>query len=1296
MSSLAKLFVLFVSLTGLLTWGGHAHAAACTAIASTAWNLQTTWGAAGTGCVGPAGGIPGAADTVTVPTTFTVTVTAAAAATSLTINGTGSVVNNNTLTISGALAGTGGLTNGTAASVLNIGGNSTLTTLTATAAGNTVNYTGAAQTAKVTTYSNLTLSGSLAKTFATTPTVNGVLSMEGTATVTATVGVVTYGANATLQYNKPAAYTATAEEWITPFAATGGVIIANIGAITLNVAKVFNASVPLTINSGATLATGNLGITFGGNFVNNGGTFTAGSSPIVIANTMVAQSIAGFTTTGLVSMTKTAGMATFTGNVSGAGLTNNGAGGTLNLGAGLTHTFTGVVTLTNGTLNGGSSTLNENATSATAWNGTGTNFTASTGTVVFGAAGNQTLSTTSTFNNLTFSGSGTKTPAAGTYTIAGNFTVNSGVTYAGNTNNPAVNLAGNFSNSGTFTAGTGTITFNGTNSTLGGTAATTFNNLTINKTVNNNVSIVCATPSPTVNATLTLTSGDIVTSGISPGCATTCATQVPVIVAAAGTITGGSSSSYVQGALRKMFNAAATLNFRAVAGQDEFPVGDTSNYSPVEITAGTTSTAGNITACVTPTDHPQVTAPVATTGINAAKSVNRYWSLTTATINTTAVPVDATFKFVAGDVDGGATTANFIVEDYGTYWRPTTLVTAAATSTRVQNLDLTPSTNNDIAIGEPLSGFTALPGQYNAFETATPAGAILGKIQTKVAGTGFSMDVVNINAAKTGVQATAITVEVRLLDSSGGGALDVNGCNAAWPLIQALPNFNIPASGRGTIPAATVSNSYRSVRFQIRSPPLGPYTQIGCSTDLFAIRPSGFTILVQDLNRATAGTTNTLNATTVAGVPVHNAGQPFRVQATAVNASAVTTTNYIGTPTIMPLSACAGTACPTLLNLGTFSIGTWPAAVAGVTNSTTATYSEVGAFTLQLQDTSFASVDAVDGTPASCIGQWVCSSVDVGRFVPDHFAVSGGSLVNRSDFCALGCGTFTYMGEPMNAVFTLTAMNGAAIPATTQNYTYTATNNLAKLIPTAAVTPYTSGPLGLGVIDTAAPRTPFPVCTAAPAHPCFTPLAATAGSFASGVATGITVPLTVYRGAAAVGPFAALNIGVAPVDSDSVTTVYDLDTVNTPVAVASNHTNLNLSVPGDLLYGRIKLSNAYGSELLSLPITATVQYWNGSYVTSSTDSATQFNTKLFAAGGNVQPTIVKGPLALANVSVVTPGTVTFANGINTFILAAPTVTGSVDLNIVTAPSYLLPSTTGRATFSVYKGANEFIYQRENY
>ena len=195
---------------------------------------------------------------------------------SVTVTGV-TLTNNNSLTVATALAGSGGLTQA-ASATLNIGGTSGITTLTATASGNTVNYTGAAQTVNATTtYVNLGLSGTGVKT-TTGVIVNGIFTDGGNATVTVSA-VPSYGSAATLQYSKTAAFTAGIE-WPTPFNGTGGVIIGGTGTITTNAAKSLGTNVPLTINVGATLATG----------ITNTWTLTVGSTTSVsgtltIANT---------------------------------------------------------------------------------------------------------------------------------------------------------------------------------------------------------------------------------------------------------------------------------------------------------------------------------------------------------------------------------------------------------------------------------------------------------------------------------------------------------------------------------------------------------------------------------------------------------------------------------------------------------------------------------------------------------------------------------------------------------------------------------------------------------------------------------------------------------------------------------------------------------------------------------------------------------------------------------------------------------------------------------------------------
>ena len=472
---------------------------------------------------------------------------------------------NNNLAMTGNLTGNGIVTMGTGS--LTIGGNCTIGTLNCGTG--TVNYNATgAQTSSGYTYYNLTLSGSGTKTI-TGITVNHLLSMEGTAAASAAPA---YAAGATLQYNTTSAKTA-GPEWLNTFSASGGVIIANTGVITLNAAKVFNLNVPLIINNGASLNTSapnNYGLTFGGNFLNNGGTFTGNASSVSIASTMAAQSISGFSTTGNVSMTKTGGTATLAGNVNGNGLTLNGNGGTLNLGTGLTHTFTGTWTNLNGTLNGGSSTLNIGN------NGTFTagTFVCNTGTVNYTSAGAQTVAGV-VYNNLTISGSGTKS-LGGSATV-GNILALSGGTLAVGGNSLTLNgpaITGTPNNLTTTTSST--LVFGGSSSGINiPSSVANLSNLTIGNS--NGISLT----GPLSSGTLTFTSGILNTSSTN---------LLTITNTAAGSIGGASATSYINGPLARTLLAGQTNYGTPYL----FPVGDGVNYRPLEllnITTGATAPA---------------------------------------------------------------------------------------------------------------------------------------------------------------------------------------------------------------------------------------------------------------------------------------------------------------------------------------------------------------------------------------------------------------------------------------------------------------------------------------------------------------------------------------------------------------------------------------------------------------------------------------------------------------------------------------------------------------------------------
>ncbi len=486
----------------------------------------------------------------------------------LTMGGTSSSRRSNINIVNGTLDINGTLTSTSAAgSVITMTGTGSLVfggtvsaniTLTPGST-STIKYdANAAQTCRPITYQNLVLGGTGIKT-TTTCTVNGILQIDSTATLSA---AITYGSSAGLKYNTTQNRTVSSFEWPATFTGTSGVTIANSGTITLNEAKIFNASSELIIESSGKLNTGSsFDLTFNGDFINSG-TFTGNSSDINISGT-AAQNIGGYSTSGVTTLLKTGGEAIFTGNVTGGALTLGGTGGTISAGVGNTHTFT-KFTRGPGTLKGGSSIINF---TDSAFTSTGT-FTAETSTVRWISNetaqdissvtyynvefGGSSVKTTYTFANITndFVMSGTaSTTSSANLTVGGDFTIGDGNTYnaaafgltvagittigsgtggtlnissatgtkafnggliintAGtllNTVNASYTVGGDFTNNGNFNSGTGTITLSGASKIISGSTQTSFNNLAVTGTYTLNSNIISTT---TLSGAGTLTVG---------------------------------------------------------------------------------------------------------------------------------------------------------------------------------------------------------------------------------------------------------------------------------------------------------------------------------------------------------------------------------------------------------------------------------------------------------------------------------------------------------------------------------------------------------------------------------------------------------------------------------------------------------------------------------------------------------------------------------------------------------------------------------------------------------------------
>lgn len=770
--------------------------------------------------------------------------------------------------------------------------------------------------------------------------------------------------------------------------------------------------------------------------------------------------------------------------------------------------------------------------------GGGATLASGTGTIAFNGAGAQSVpsynAAASNYYNLAISKS------AGTATLAGNILVRGDLTDDGNFD-PA--------------AGNRTVTFSGsaTQNLLGAAAATSFYRVTLN-----NANDLSLAHDLNVSNLLTLTAGSIVT-----GTST-------VFISNGSNISSAGGSDFVDGNLQKAYGTGTNVS-------RVFEVGSVANgnYAPVTVVFASVTGGGNVRVSTVAGEHPDI----ATSDFNDTLDVNRYWTISNAGVTFTSY--NATFTFVnPSDLDAGVDPLVFIAErrepSYpaaGT-WNATTLGTRTATTNQI-----TGETGfGDFAVGTR-SGVTAGIGRFNAFDTGTPAGQTTGVIQTKVAGVAFNVDLVHLNAAGSALQNFGNPVVVDLLDASDdSGVLDANACRPSWAVIQTLsPNPTL--SGNRITVSFTESNSRTVVRIRISNT---AGTQVGCSTDAFAIRPSALANLtVSHADWQSPGATALGNTAFAAGGELHKAGRNFRVVASAVNGAGTSavTTNYAGSPATA-LTACAGAACTS--SFGTFALG--GSFAAGQLASDAATYSDVGAFNLQLIDTAFANIDSADGSPADCsaTGRYVCSgTVAVGRFVPDHFAVA----LNTPVF-ATGCGAgnFTYVGQKFSytvqPVVTLQAQdasNASTVLYTGSWWRITNASLGAKSYAVAAGTLDTTGITGT--------------------DPAIADAGSGSGSLTFGSGTGILFTRT-----NPVAPFdAEISLAINVIDTDGVAAT--TNPVRFGQAAAGLGMSFNNGKP--MRFGRLYAVNARGSPLVPLSLTMELQYWNGTaFIANTVDSCT--------------------------------------------------------------------------------------------
>jgi MSHA biogenesis protein MshQ len=131
------------------------------------------------------------------------------------------------------------------------------------------------------------------------------------------------------------------------------------------------------------------------------------------------------------------------------------------------------------------------------------------------------------------------------------------------------------------------------------------------------------------------------------------------------------------------------------------------------------------------------------------------------------------------------------------------------------------------------------------------------------------------------------------------------------------------------------------------------------------------------------------------------------------------------------------------------------------------------------------------------------------------------------------------------------------------------------------------------------------------------------------------------------------------------------------------------------------MGNAYGSELLNLPIPVFAQYWNGgAFVTNDDDTvAAEACTTVPLPAVTLQPGGTAVTAAMSQEYPPGSGAYAFVAGTPGLVLSAPGVSGQADVTL-SVPVWLQYDWTGtgatnptaRATFGVYQGNDVFIYR----
>jgi MSHA biogenesis protein MshQ len=348
--------------------------------------------------------------------------------------------------------------------------------------------------------------------------------------------------------------------------------------------------------------------------------------------------------------------------------------------------------------------------------------------------------------------------------------------------------------------------------------------------------------------------------------------------------------------------------------------------------------------------------------------------------------------------------------------------------------------------------------------------------------------------------------------------------------------------------------------------------------------------------------------------------------------------------------------------------------IGGTASPADLAYSEVGSFTLQ----SLAS-DYLGLASADIVGD----DIIIGRFRPASFTISAtvdGMFANT-------CTAYTYIGEGfgydvLHPSFEVSAMNALGVPGVTANYTgiwaKLDADSVSLTAPTADQTQVGSDTVTLMALSYTQDAVKFNVTDNAD------------GSFDFEFAD---------------------DQFVYDKDSNSEITPFnsDIDLLITDVSDTEGVTNSGsfslTPIAANLRFGRLKLSNVHGSELIDLAMPMVAEYLVSTsvYTLNTDDNCTTIadghlviTDNLSTPGSSTvtvtNTTAISGDLG---VGLTAPG----SGGIDGYIDVSPDLSASSDAWLRydwTGTGSFTEDPTGRATFGIYSGNDVNIYRSQTY